>query len=223
MNEIEIKDNDKTYKIVSRKITSKHTRIAKGAVGQRHGGALFLVTGSKRTDPVLRENRPCWKTMFWYLRGQQGSKCISLILFCLVFQGLLRGWGGSQGLWREGESAEWGWSSREPVPSPDPGLSSHLPRICRGDFWHTHSSVLSLIIYQACVLCLAPGQTLDTQRWRLHKVVSLGAGGIPENKTGAGDQEMFWFSQGEWSGILKLPASSGFKSSWHTHIKHWWQ
>lgn len=64
MNKIEVNDSDETYKIVSRKITSKYARIAKNAMGQRNGGALFLATGFKRTNAVLRKNRPCWKTMF---------------------------------------------------------------------------------------------------------------------------------------------------------------
>lgn len=61
MDKIEIKVNNKIYKIVSRKITSSYTRIAKKAVGLRNGGALFLATGYKRTDPVLRKSRPFLK------------------------------------------------------------------------------------------------------------------------------------------------------------------
>lgn len=51
MDKIEIKVNDKIYKIVSRKITSKYTRIAKKTtttkktVVQGNGGSLFLATG----------------------------------------------------------------------------------------------------------------------------------------------------------------------------------
>lgn len=50
---------------------------------------------------------------------------------------------------------ERGWSIREPVPFLDLGLISHLPRVCKGDCWHTHILIVKLIIYQACVLCVA--------------------------------------------------------------------
>lgn len=51
-----------------------------------------------------------------------------------------------------------------------------------------------------------PGTRSNTQNAEM-KEVSLGAWGFPENGTGAGDQEMFWFPQEEWTGFLKLPAS----------------
>lgn len=66
---------------VSRKITSKYARIAKNAMGQRNGGALFLATGFKRTNAVLRRNRdpagrPCSNTY----GAKQENKCLSLDL-----------------------------------------------------------------------------------------------------------------------------------------------
>ena len=100
-----------------------------------------------------------------------------------------------------------GGASESTSPSPESGLNIPPSKVYRGDSWHTHSSIISTIIYQTCVLCLAPGPTLKMQKWRLHKKVSLGAWGFPENGRGAEDQEMFWFPQEEWTGFLKLPAS----------------
>lgn len=141
------------------------------------------------------------------LRGQQESKCFSPN-FVSAFSFKVCYWAEkSHKDSGERERVQRGVEHQRTCPISRP--RTYIPptkSLQRGFLAHSQFNCFANHLSSMCPV-LGPGQTLKTQRWRQYKVVSLGAWGIPENETGAGDPEMFWYPQGEWSGFLKLPAS----------------
>lgn len=181
--------------------------------------ALCFAIVQKRTDAVLRRNRPCLKTKL-----KSRSLGPYLVLSCLpeYHIGMRR----VTGTLERGDSTQWGGHQRaQPVSRSRTHPTFH-------EFAKGIPDILSVqsfnIRYEADILCLAVGQTLKIQRCRQCRVVSLlGAWGIPENGKVSRDQGNVLISAMRlWNEILKLAVSqssdTGFRSGWYTPLSSIW-
>lgn len=120
---------------------------------KRDGGFIFNQRLSKKRS-CSKEGHPAWRphcNIYWDNR----TGISALIWFCLVFQGIILAEKVDKDSEERGESTV-GVENQRASAHPQTQDISHLG-VCKGNSWHTQSSVISQIIYQAPVLCLVPG------------------------------------------------------------------